>query len=709
MVRGDYQDYRRATMISLVGMLVQAGVALLMLIYAQYADDHAAVSASILFGSGIIVWFMLLLVYDQHRRERIEALEAEQLASAGGASASAFSETGDEHRVAARRLALIHKWIVPLGGVIFAAINIGFGLARLRDWNAFSSDETFVYSTNIVGATLAIGLAIGVIGFVFARFVSGMGKEPAWSSLRAGAAQSVAISVIGLVLAVGAFVELALGQQSVKTLAPMIVPIMMMVLGAEAVLNLVLDVYRPRKPGEDPRPAFDSRLLGLLAAPDRIAANIGEAVNYQFGVDVTGTWFYKLLSKWIAVFVVVGLLIGWAITMLVVVEPHERGLILTNGRVSAPIQSFGQRGDQDIGPGLHIKWPWPFSTYETPVSRREAGGMDREVRTTTGVRVIQLGSNRPDPSESGPILWTESHAAVEQLSIVQPMSETDDAGGDAEARVDLSLLVAEVPVHFVVRDVKLFDQFAGPGEREELLRVIGRRVVTRFLGERSIDGILTKDRTTLPQRLRERLESAYATLNNGSGPGIEILFVGLQGVHPPIKVAPSFERVIEARQNRESYIEEARREVISTLTGAAGSVGLARQIVDRLDEIDRRRSAGATQDELIEAELEVQRLLEQAGGEAGKELLEAGAQQWERVMDEHGRAVLFRAQRQAYEAAPRLFRSSAYFDALVEAIKDSRVYLTPGDLRSLKIRMDLIDSERGADIFDPEAGRELNP
>ncbi len=706
MARGDYQDHRRATFISLIGLLIQIGVALLFLIYSAYAGDHAARSASILFGSGAIVWATLLFVFDQRRRERIEAIEAEQYASAGGVSASAFSDNTDDMRVAARRLAWIQRWFVPAMGLLFAGINIGFGIVRLNGWREYSSPETFTYNTNYVGATLAIGIAMGVVGFIFARFVSGMGKVPVWSNLKAGAAQSVAVSLIGALLAVAAFVELSLGQTGLKALTPTIVPIMMIVLGVEVVFNLVLDVYRPRKPGEDPRPAFDSRLLGLLAAPDRIAANIGEAVNYQFGVDVTGTWFYQLLSKLFLWLVGMGLAIAWFMTMLVVVEPHERGLIITNGRVSEPIVSFGDKGEGDIGPGLHIKWPWPFSQYETPVSL--SGREREEVRTTTGVRVLELASNRPDAGSNAPIIWTEAHARREMLNIVQPMPSVGLEGSDEPARADLSLLAVEVPVHFVVRDVKLFDQFAGPGQREELLRVIGRRVVTQFLGSHSAQELIATRKTELASELRERLESEYMRLNEGQGPGIEILFVGMQGVHPPTKVAPSFERVIEARQNRESAIEDARRQEVTLLTEIAGSVELANRIVARLDDLEAARRSGADENAITEAELEVQRLLERAGGEAGEALLGAGAERWQRHMSERGKAVLLAGQEQAYEAAPALYRSSEYFDALLDVIRSARVYLTPHDLESLRIRMDLIDQTRGADVFDPEAGAEMN-
>lgn len=694
-------------MISLVGLLLQIGVALLMLIAAQYTGDHGTKTAAILFGSGAIVWFMLLLIYDQHRRERIEALEAEQLASSGGVSASAFEENAEDMRVAARRLAFIQKWIVPASGVLFALINIYFGYARLRDWNSFSSGETFIYNTKLLGATMAIGIALGVVGFVFARFVSGMGKVPAWSNLKAGAAQGVAISLIGILLAVAAFVELSLGQMAVKNITPLVIPIMMIVLGSEVVLNLVLDVYRPRKPGEDPRPAFDSRMLGLLAAPDRIAANIGEAVNYQFGVDVTGTWFYKILSKLVLWLAVLGFGLAWVMTMFVVVEPHERGLILNNGKVSEPLISFGESAEGEIGPGLHIKLPWPFSTYETPVSVSSDGGRDEQVQTTTGVRVLNLASNPPDPGKNEPIIWTESHASREMLNIVQPLAEEDRATDEGVSRSELSLVAAEIPVHYVVRDVKLFDQFAGPGQREDLLRVIGRRIVTQYLSEQSIDRILGADRAEMASEIRRRLESAYGELNNGQGPGIEIRFVGMHGAHPPQKVAGSFERVIEARQNRESRIEEAHRIEIQSLTDVVGSVELASEIVEAHDTLESLRDAGAPESEIIEAKLVVQRLIESAGGEAGEIVLGAGAERWEREMGERGRATLLAGQEAAYNAAPMLYRSRAYFDALLETMRGARVYLTPGDLDSFLIRMDLIDNLTSDYSLDPEAGAEF--
>lgn len=702
MNQGDYLTYRKAATTAITGLVIQLILTLTVFFYARVATDATGGIASIFLLSGVLVWGVLLLVFDQHRRERIEAMEAEQLAVSGAAAASAFESSGDELRVAARRLAFMYKWVVPGTAVLLAIITIWFGFGTYRGIESGS-----VNSTDHPGWALAIGIAVAVVGFVFARFISGMAKVEAWANLRAGATTSVAAALVGVVLGVGGFLDLALGIDLIINYGPHIVSIGMMAYGAEIILNLLLDIYRPRKPGELPRPAFDSRFLSLLAAPDRIAENVGDAVNYQFGIDVTSSWFYQLLSKWIIAFIAIAVGIGWLMSSLVVVEPHERGLILTNGVISKPLFSIGgEQGDGDVGPGLHVKWPWPFSTYETPVS---VGQGDEEVRTTTGVRVLHLASNPPS-EENKPILWTENHTRAERLNIVQPERDSGnqsaaDSDGGTSTVAELSLVAAEVPIHYVIRNVKLFDQFAAPGQREEVLRQVGRRVVTQYLGELALDEVLATHRTTMPEELKSRLEAAYSEFNEGEGAGIEILFVGVNGVHPPTKVAPSFERVVSARQNRESLIEDALKAQISELADVAGSVELAEEISEKLQALDElRRSSGSESDEYIEAELEVQRILERAGGEAGELILSASARRWVRHMSERGLASLLQGQQEAYLAAPELYRSKMYFDALLVAMAEARVYLTPAEIESLKVRLELQDKQAGTTVFDAERG-----
>src|SRR5690606_7562661 len=129
-------------------------------------------------------------------------------------------------------------------------------------------------------------------------------------------------------------------------------PILMVILGLETLLNFLLDVYRPRSPGTEPRAAFDSRLLGLISEPGGIAHSLQEAINYQFGCQVSQTWFYQLMERTLAPLVLVGVLAVWLLTCLVVVQPYERVIIERFGRQLDP--------GNPLGPGLHFKWPAPF-------------------------------------------------------------------------------------------------------------------------------------------------------------------------------------------------------------------------------------------------------------------------------------------------------------------------------------------------------------
>lgn len=702
MIKGDHLAYRKAALVSVLGLVIQTSLAILLLVYSRLTGDHAAGTAVYLLASGIIIWATLVLVFDQQRRERLEALEAEQLASSGSAG-SAFDSENDDLRVAARRLVFIQKWVVPIAGVVVALINLFGGVVRFRGWSDIGDKVNALHVPT--GWSLALGLSLAVVLFVFARFVSGMGTLKPWANLRAGAAQAVAVAIIGLLIAGAAFFELALSQDWMAIAVPYIVPALLVILGAETVLHFILNLYRPRTAGEYPRPAFDSRLLGMVAAPDRIAESVGEAVNYQFGVDISSSWFYKLLSRWLAGLAAMGLIIAWLLTTIVVVQPHQRGLVVTFGEVTNPLVSFGDRGEGgDIGPGLHVKWPWPISTFEIPtVGDRALRGPEGEQFASAGVRVLQLGTAPPDDPDQ-PILWGESHTARERLNIVQAGLETTVMRGGTDPG-GLALVAIEVPMHYIVRDVKLFDEFASPEHRERLLASVGRRVVTQHIGQLSIDELLVTKRTGLSDQLKRLLETEFARFNDGRGAGIEILFVGGHGVHPPLKVAPNFERVVKARQNREALIEEARKEQASRLTAAAGSVDLADRIVDKLNQLDTVRGQNSVEE--TELELEVQRLLEQTGGRAGELLLRATAQRWERHMSERGRAALLRGQDIAYSASPSLFRSKMYFDAMLESMQESRVFVTPGSIPGLHIRLELQDGMMGRDILDETAGQEL--
>ena len=75
-MKADYQSYRVATSRSLFGLALQFVLGLVLLFYAIYARDHAAMTASAFILLGVPAWLSLAFVFDQHRRERIDHASA---------------------------------------------------------------------------------------------------------------------------------------------------------------------------------------------------------------------------------------------------------------------------------------------------------------------------------------------------------------------------------------------------------------------------------------------------------------------------------------------------------------------------------------------------------------------------------------------------------------------------------------------------------
>ena len=114
-MRVDHHAYRKATRVAGFGFLLQLGIALTLLIFGTITADTVFHFAAFYTFSGLFVWLSLIVVFHQHTQERLEALEADELAStrAGG---SVFSGATTE-LVAARRLRLMHTWLMPVVSV----------------------------------------------------------------------------------------------------------------------------------------------------------------------------------------------------------------------------------------------------------------------------------------------------------------------------------------------------------------------------------------------------------------------------------------------------------------------------------------------------------------------------------------------------------------------------------------------------------------
>jgi regulator of protease activity HflC (stomatin/prohibitin superfamily) len=71
---------------------------------------------------------------------------------------------------------------------------------------------------------------------------------------------------------------------------------------------------------------------------------------------------------------------------------------------------------------------------------------------------------------------------------------------------------------------------------------------------------MSTQREAAALQLRDRIQTAA----NGHKLGVRVLFVGLQDIHPPVKVAPEYEKVVAATHQRHAQILAAEAEAIRT-------------------------------------------------------------------------------------------------------------------------------------------------
>lgn len=676
----DHLSYKRAANFSLLGMALQFALGLALLIYSVLAGgtdpqkkvvagDHAATTASLFILSGVFVWLILAVVFDQHRRERLEAMEAESLAAEAARQSTVFEEHAEDLRVAHKRLAWMHKFLVPGSSLALAALLILVGLARLSSGRGLVSRDAFPMPNDAFRPwEVVLGLVLAAAGFLYARWIAGMAKQAVWANLRAGATQAVGMALMGLAMAVGQFVDMA-GPDTVLRYLQLAFPIAMIVLGAETVLNFVLAVYQPRKPGEMPRPAFDSRILGFVAAPDKIAESIGGAINYQFGFEVTGSWFYQLLSRSIVALVLVGAGVVWAMTLVAVVGPDERGLRVRNGTFVEP----------ELGPGAYLKYPWPFEEIE----RYKA----------TMARRLDLASPAPAPDK--PILWTNEHVTDEAnyyLFCRPPAggpSGVDESGQEAEYK-DLAMVSLEAPVYYAVTDVHAFETRLGPPEtREARLKAIGQQELLRYMATVRLDDILGAGRARASDEIARLIRARF----DGLHCGVKVLFVGIEGIHPPTTTAANFEQVVGSEQSKLAIITKAEGDRIETLARAAGSVEAAERFLAGNRDLEAMRARGETGPALIKKEEELVRILSEGQGSAAAIIRGAKTERWAKHMEARGRAEGYKGQLSAYRASPALYTSQLYFDTLRAIMGASRVYIVSDEVEvTVRVNNEDVDS-----------------
>ncbi|HSV26830.1 MAG TPA: SPFH domain-containing protein [Sedimentisphaerales bacterium] len=666
---------KRAEYLSIIGLVL--GLLFFGAVFAigRWSGSHASGAAAWQILSSAIVWFVLLIQFHQRVLTQREKLDLAQLAKASEDHTIFETEQQEKGLFAVhhRRLELLEKWFLPILASLIAAYQITMGLLVLRRVDVVES----VSQPLVIAVYMA---TIAFVSFLFSRYATGMSSEEDWKPLRAGGGFLAVNAAVCFVLAVG----YALAQfKSMVLLEAMhlVIPITMLVLGVEIALNVLLDMYRPRIVGRYHRAAFDSRLLSLVNEPGAILQTVAGTIDYQFGFKVSQTWFYKLLAKAILPLLLFSALTLYLLSSIVVVRADEEAIIERFGR---PINN-----GEPIGPGLTLKWPWPIDVAHVWPTRR--------------IQHLTIGFDREDETKvyREPLLWNRPHYKEERnLLVANRAAATTQRGG-----VPFSIIVADVPVQFRVRDLYAFLYNYG-FERGAVRGTVGRPVAVSVLEsisyrelvkhaassnstqrpEAFFEGLsmLGADRAAaaeiLKQRIQQRADEAQL--------GVEIVFVGVQ-VHPPTEVAADYADVVGAVLDKRAAMLDAVSERSETLGLLAGSVSAA----EELGALVRRSQAGAPADPADPAELD--RAFGAAGGDIFSILRQSRSQAYERIAITRATGERFQSQLEAFRAAPEIYKREMRLGALEEMAPSLRKYVVVTDPEDARIT--IIDvSERAA-------------
>jgi regulator of protease activity HflC (stomatin/prohibitin superfamily) len=661
VMASDQATFQRGTSAAVLGLVIQAALTVTMGLIGLWAQSPAAYAATWHFAAGLPIWIVLALYYNQRRIERREALASERMISQGGAAAEIFGGLSDELQLSQQRVEKLLKYGFPIVSFSVAIYLLAAGagllwshLARTAAGEALPLSPT----CNTVALMFATG-AVAFLAFVSARWVSGLTRVPAWQMLRGGASYLMSSFVLAGLLFAGAAVASVVSDTSFFGWLAVAVPIAMMLVGGEILLTSLLAAYRPRRPGELPRPAFDSRVLGLLTAPESLGTVIGDLVNYQFGVEISKSWVYEMLGRAAAPLAILGGLLMAALSMLVVVGPDEQGVVMR----------FGALRGVAIGPGLHVKLPWPIETsMKYPVGR---------------VLQIIVSSDLTGMRQPGDaILWTTGDDQSAKFGMEYYLTAPGRIAGDV-ASGGMSLVAAEIIVQYRVADLVHF--LSGSLSPKEAITAVTQQEANRYFCGTDIDTLLSRGRTEGGGELERRIQARLDSLDLG----LEVVGVSITSLHPPIgAVSRKFHEQIGAQQSRETMVEKAKKDAVVTLAKVAGSVEQAEAINEQLLSLDTMRGQGdapaspattADRDTITAREQDVEQMLSAARGEAAEVIHAARSYRWNRSVAEKASLDRFQGELLAFTMAPDYYRTKRFLEVLAEGLSKSRKFVIAGE------------------------------
>jgi regulator of protease activity HflC (stomatin/prohibitin superfamily) len=594
------QNVQKTGIVNWVALL---GMAVVSAALARHAESAAGLVGTAFLGIGFLAAAVSYFQMRLEDRERLEQIEVEELKKARSDSAL-FADTAGETFPARRSREQFERFLVPAFTILLFLLQGGAAYAGWR-WLDSSAPPLLERTT----LTLALYGLCGLILFLLGSYSARLARLDRQRLLRPGASYLMLGAVMCFLVA-AAETAVYFGFPKIDRYVARAFCVVLALAAVENLIGLVFEIYRPRVKGQAARLLYESRLIGLLGEPGGLITTAAQALDYQFGFKVSETWFYKFLEKALSWIILLQLAALWASSTFVVIEPGEQALWERFGKPVA--------GHAVLDPGLHFKWPWPADrVYRYP---------------TRAVQSFVVGVVAdPEQDKEKTIVWTRPHYREELNMLVASRDESarSEVPG-AERSVPANLIVVSIPVQYQI--TRLEDWAYKHANASNILVHLANREVVRYLVNVDFDSVMSSQRQAAAEALRDRIQARADELKLG----VQILFVGLQDIHPPlgtrsVQVAEAFEKVVGAMQQKQTNI-------------------LAAQAY------------------------EAQRL-PAAHAEATNITTQARSDQALRVATATAEASRFLHQIAASQASPKVYRERTYLDTLVNALPGVKKYL----------------------------------
>ena len=279
-------------------------------------------------------------------------------------------------------------------------------------------------------------------------------------------------------------------------------------------------------------------------------------------------------------------MILWLLTGMLVVQPGERAIIERWGRQLNASSAYE--------PGFYWKLPWPID-----VAHKYDTGRLHQINV--GFKQFDAEADYHDSKMVA--LWTdERHFGQPHFDFVIPVPPLKE--GEARGQFGPALIVAEgadvagqaLPVNIVRMDVAVqykinedeLDLYtrSASNPHDAIINIAWEEIV-RYTATSDIFSLLGEHYGTAGANLKDGMNRRL----NQNKLGLEVIYVGVQNVHPEPGVAKEFRKVVTAEQEKIASIRQALVRENEVLSAVAGDRTAAKLLAHAIDNISPNRIA----------------------------------------------------------------------------------------------------------------------